>query len=141
MSRDLRNHKTFCRIRHFLKKVFAYYMKLYPDEKIKSFYDLMMKELNNFAVGRVSRQVTFCFTDYLGDHSRKYYEFTSFNIGNSTMTIFKGGNTWHESYMDIEYYLWGNGDEDELFNLEIDSFISFIRNGAILEIEHPEEYK
>ena len=43
MSRDLRNHKTFCRIRHFLKKVFAYYMKLYPEEKIKSFYDLMMK--------------------------------------------------------------------------------------------------
>lgn len=141
MSRDLRNHKTFRYIRHFLKKVFAFYMKLYPEEKIKSFYDLMMKELDNFAVGRVSRQVTFCFTDYLDYNSREYYEFTSFNIENSAMTIFCGGNTWHESYMDIEYYLWGNGDEDELFNLEIDSFISFIRNGAILEIEYPEEYK
>ena len=142
MSRDLRNHKTFRYIRHFLKKVFAYYMKLYPDEKIKSFYDLMMKELDNFAVGRVSKRVTFCFTDYLGDcNGRKYYEYTSFNIENSAMTIFKGGYTKYDTYMDIEYYLWGNGDEDEQFNLKIDSFISFIRNGAILEIEHPEEYK
>ncbi len=141
MSRDLRNHETFCRIRYFLQEVFAYYMKLYPDGKIKSFYDLLMNELDNFADGRDCRRVTFCFTNYLGDcNGRKYYEDTSFNIENSAMSIFKGGCTKYDTYMDIEYYLWGNGDEDEQFNLEIDSFIRFIEDGAVLEIEFPKEY-
>ena len=142
MSWNLRDHESFCYICQFLREVFAFCMKKNPDGKIKSFYELLMKELDNFADGRKCRHIHFCFTRNLGDYyGNSDYEFTSFNIETGAINIFSGGDFMDKAYMDIEYCLYDNGDEDEQFNLDIDSFISFIKYGAVLEIELPKEYK
>ena len=149
MSEDLYYSESFCHICNFFEEVFAYYIKLHPDEKIKSFYNLLTKELDNFAGGRECEYLFFYF-DYSSEDECGFSEYRhmTFSIETNLINAYDGGHVYDpavggDSYTVWTYNFYRNGDEEggyvyELLN--IDSLIEFIDIGATLTIEMPEEY-
>lgn len=160
MAEDLHYNGSFCYICNFFKEIFDYYMKIHPDEKTKSFYSLLVKELNNFAEGRECEYLIFSF-DYRVEYDISEYSFTEFIICSDAITVYDGGSIYDpavggDTYTNWTYNLYSNGEDSGecvyegsygVFGLEVFEaldtyqFIDFINIGATLNIEEaPEEY-
>lgn len=142
-SFDLWDKYEFCCIYNFVVDIFPYYLKLKPDENVKSFYEFLLRTLEDFIEGRCPEDNMIVFAiDYRTENE---YHYIDFNMESECITVSEGGsvydsNVGSDSFTLWSYSIWDDGDDGGDLELNIDTAIEFINMGAQIHIEQPEEY-
>ena len=138
---------SFRRLRRVLKKAFEEYSSTHKSMVTTEFITAVENYLDKFGNG-IEPEREFIFGFVLEKRNERYHEIQiiDFNFESEMIEIFAGGSECsvesigYDSYTDWDYSIGLDGyamDENYGNILEI---LDFVRNGAMLTIESPEEF-